>query len=82
MRAHPRDRITWKTLKTACANLQAVAAGIHAYVQEYLVETEQTLANNDQGGLYGYLKSTVGLEGKNARSNSSLGTRIARCYGI
>ena len=69
LRAHPRDRIAWKTLRTACANLQqVVAAGIHAYFEEYLAETGRLLANNDQRGFYRYMKSTVGLEGKKARS--------------
>ena len=69
LHAHPRDRIAWKTLRTACANLQqVVAAGIHAYFEEYLAETGRLLANNDQRGFYRYMKSTVGLEGKKARS--------------
>ena len=45
-----------------------VAAGIHAYFEEYLAETERLLASNDQRRLYRNLKSTVGLKGKNARS--------------
>ena len=40
-RAHSRDRTTWKTLKSACANLQEVlAAGLHEYLDQYLAETQ------------------------------------------
>ena len=40
LRAHPQDRIAWKTLRTACANL---GRGVHAYFEEYLAETERLL---------------------------------------
>ena len=44
LRAHPRDRTVWKTLTSACAKLQeAIAAGLHAYFEEYLAETERLL---------------------------------------
>ena len=34
--AHPRDRTAWKTLRSACANLQEVIAeGLHACFEEY-----------------------------------------------
>ena len=69
LRAHPRDRIAWKKPRTACANLQeVVAAGVHAYFEEYFTETETLLENNDQRGFYKHLKSTVGLEGTKATS--------------
>ena len=45
-----------------------IAAGLHAYFEAYLAETEGLLANNDQRGFYTHLKSTVGLEGTKARS--------------
>ena len=65
LHAHPRDRIAWKTLRTACANLQkAVAAGIHAYFEEYLAETERLLAKTNKRGHYRHLKSTVGLDNR------------------
>ena len=51
LRAHPRDRCAWKTLRSSCANLQEViAAGLHAYSIAYLVGTERRLAKNDQRG--------------------------------
>ena len=33
LRAHPRDRTASKTLRTACANLQEIAAGVHTYFE-------------------------------------------------
>ena len=69
LRAHPRDRIAWKALIYACANLQKViAAGRRAYFEEYLAETERLVANNDQRRFYKHLKITVGLEATEARS--------------
>ena len=69
MRINPRDRTAWKTLRTACANLRAVIdAGLHAYFEEYLAETERLLADKDQRGLYKHLKDTVVLGGRKARS--------------
>ena len=69
MRAHPRDRIAWKTLRTACANLrEVIVSGLHAYFEEYLAETGREPANNDQRGFYRRLKSTIELEGNMARS--------------
>ena len=45
-----------------CANLRKeIAAGLHAYLEEYLAETERLLGNNDQRGFHKHLKSTVGL---------------------
>ena len=44
-----RDKTAWKMLRTACANLRGVIdAGLHAYFEEYLAETERLLADNDQ----------------------------------
>ena len=45
-----------------------IAAGLHAFFEAYLAETERLLANNDQKGFYKHLTSTVGLEGTKARS--------------
>ena len=51
MRVNARERTAWKTLRTACANLRAVIdAGLHAYFEEYLAETERLLADNDHRG--------------------------------
>ena len=56
-----RDKTAWKTLRTACANLRGVIdAGLHAYVEDYLAETERLLADNDQRGFYKHLEGTVG----------------------
>ena len=64
-----RDKPAWKTLRTACANLRGVIdAGLHAYFEGYLGETERLLADNDQRGFYKHLKGTVGLDGRKARS--------------
>ena len=64
-----KDKTAWKTLRTACANLRGVIdAGLHAYFEEYLAETERLLAANDQRGFYKHLKGTVGLDGRKARS--------------
>ena len=58
------ETTAWKTLRTACANLRAVVdAGLNAYFEEYFVETERLLADNDQRGFYEHLKGTVGLGG-------------------
>ena len=45
-----------------------IDAGLHAYVEEYLAETERLLADNDQRGFYKHLKGTVRLDGRKARS--------------
>ena len=59
----------WKTLKSACANLQKViGAGLYAYFEAHLAETERRLANNGQRGFYKHLTNTVGLEGTKAGS--------------
>ena len=64
-----RDKTAWKTLRTACANLRGVIdAGLHAYFEEYLAETERLLADNDQRGFCKHLKGTVRLDGRKARS--------------
>ena len=64
-----RDKITRKTLRTACANLRGVIdAGLHAYFEEYLAETKRLLADNDQRDFYKHLKGTVRLDGRKARS--------------
>ena len=64
-----KDKIARKTLRTACANLRGVTnAGLHAYFQEYLAETQRLLADNDQRGFYKHLKGTVGLGGPKVRS--------------
>ena len=62
-----------------------IAAGVYAYFEEYLAETERLLANNDQQGVYKHQKSTIGLEGKKARNeqvirdeNGTLLRRIIR----
>ena len=69
LRAHPRDRSAWKTLKSACANLpKVIAAGLQAYFEAYLAKTERLLANNDQRVFCKHLESTVGLKGAKARS--------------
>ena len=69
MRVNPRDKTAWKTLRTACANLRGVIdAGLHAYFEGYLAETERLLADNDRRGFYKHLKGTVGLGGRKARS--------------
>ena len=79
MPVNPQDRTAGKTLRTACANLRTVIdAGLHAYFEEYLAETERLLADNDQRGFYKHLKGTVGLEVERRKANSSLRTRMAR----
>ena len=80
LRAHPRDRTAWKTLRSAGANLRKVMAkGLHAYFEEYLAETERLLANNDQKGF----DSTL-LEGAKAKSEKFFrgkdGTHAAAGY--
>ena len=68
-----RDKPAWKTLRTACANLRGVIdAGLHAYFEGYLGETERLLADNDQRGFYKHLKGTVRLDGQKARSEKSV----------
>ena len=66
------DKTARKTLRTACAKLQGVIdAGLYAYFEEYLAETERLLADNDQRGFYNkHMKGTVGLDGRNARSDN------------
>ena len=61
-----------------------IAAGEHAYFEEYLAETVRLLANNDQRGFYiKHLKSTVGLEERKARGEQLIrdedGTLMTRC---
>ena len=63
------DKTAWRTQRTACTNLRRVIdAGLHAYVEEYLAETERVLADNDQRGFYKHLKGTVRLDGRTAGS--------------
>ena len=51
MRVDPRDKTAWKTLRTACANLRGVIdAGLRAYFEKYLAETERLLADNKSRG--------------------------------
>ena len=45
-----------------------IDARLHAYFEEYLVEKEILLADNDQRSFYEHLKGTVGLVGRNARN--------------
>ena len=45
-----------------------IDAGLHAYVEDYLAETERLLADNDQRGFCKHLKGTVRLDGRKARS--------------
>ena len=60
-----KDKSTW----TSIANLRKVIdAALHAYFREYLTETERFLAENDQRDFYKHLKDTVGLDGRQARS--------------
>ena len=40
-----------------------IDAGLHAYFEKYLAETERLLADNDQRGFYKHLKGTVRLGG-------------------
>ena len=47
---------------------EVIAAGLHAYFEDYLSTTERLLVNNDQRAFYKHVKSTVGLEGTNTRS--------------
>ena len=64
-----RDKPAWTTLTTACANLRGVIdAGLHAYFEGYLSETEMLLTDNHQRGFHKHLKGTVGLGGRRARS--------------
>ena len=68
---------------SVCANLQKViAAGLHAYFEEYLAETERLLANNDQKGFYEHFRVRWDWKGLKRGVSSSLGTRNARCCGI
>ena len=62
-----------RRLRTACANLRAVIdAELHAYFEEYLGQTERLLADNDQRGFYKHLHGTVGMGGRNARSDQCI----------
>ena len=45
-----------------------IDAGLHAYFEEYLAETDRLLADNDQRSFYKHLKGTVGLGDRYARS--------------
>ena len=60
-----------------------IAAGVHAY---FVGRNLETTTDNDQRGFYkhlNYLKSTVGLEGNNARSEQAIRDENGtRCYGI
>lgn len=47
------------------------AAGVRAYFEEYLAETEGLVADDDQRVLYDHLKSTVGLGGKREKRGAS-----------
>ena len=47
-----------------------IDAGLHAYFEDDLPETERLLANNYQWGFYEHVKGTVGLGGRKARSDS------------
>ena len=68
-----RDRTSSKTPTTACANLRGVIdAGLHAYLEEYLADTERLLAENGQRGFYKYLKCTIRLGGRKAGSEQSI----------
>ena len=51
-----------------CELRAVIDAGLHAYFEEYLAETERLLADNDQRGFHKHLKGTVGLGGRKARS--------------
>ena len=77
------ESVAWKTLRTACANLrEVIVSGLHAYFEEYLAESERLLAGDDQRGCYEHLKSTTGLEGKNARSEQFIMDEMARCAAV
>ena len=55
MRLNPRGRTAWKTLRTACANLRAVIdAGLLAYFEEYLAETETIRRQRPAGFLQAF----------------------------
>ena len=41
---------------------------MNAYFEEYFVETERLLADNDQRGFYKHLKGMVGLGGRKVKS--------------
>ena len=45
-----------------------IDAGLHAYFEEYLAETERLFADNAQRGFSKHLKGTVGLGGRKVRS--------------
>ena len=45
-----------------------IDAGLHAYFEEFLANTERILADNDQRGFYEHLKGTVRLGDRMARS--------------
>lgn len=81
--AHPRDRIAWETLRTACDNLQEViAVKVHAHFEEYLAESERLIAKNDQRGLYTRLDVCRKVGEENMPETSRLvDTRMARCHG-
>ena len=49
-----------------------IDAGLHAYFEENLAETERLLADNDQRGFYKHLKGTVGLGGRKASSEQCI----------
>ena len=50
-----------------CELRAVIDAGLHAYFEEYLAETERLLADNDQRGFYNHLEGTVGLGGRKTR---------------
>ena len=51
-----------------CELRAVIDAGLHAYFEEYLAETERLLADNDQRDFYKHLKGTVGLGDRKAGS--------------
>ena len=82
LRAHPPDRSAWNTLKSVCANLQEViAAGLLRRVpRRNRLTCTVLVADNDQSGtmtrgefISTSMKSRVGLEGAEARSEQFFG---------
>ena len=45
-----------------------IAAGLHAYFEAYIAESERLLAEIDPGGFYKHLKRTLGVEVTKSRS--------------
>ena len=78
MRLNPRGRTAWKTLRTACANLRAVIdAGLLAYFEEYLAETE-TIRRQRPAGFLQARRARWDWEVERRQVSSSLWTRMAR----